>query len=95
MTYHPESNKFYLWRFFFEYFKSIQASKNSELSWRIPSPLKNLFLKKPIQLTCPENTLVLADVHGFHGRSINNTGKNAKRLQIHFSIPRRPKLGLG
>jgi len=80
----PGTNQLSLKRLIFEYKKSIHFDELTDYSFRV-EPKDRTFLgciEKAI--TCPENTLVIANTRGFHRRGKAKGGHT--RRQIHFCI---------
>lgn len=80
----PCSNRLSLKRLIFDYTKSINFADLTDYSFRV-EPKDRTFLGCMDQaLTCPENTLVIANTRGFHRRKNATAGHSRK--QIHFCI---------
>jgi len=80
----PGTNQLSLKRLIFDYKKSIHFDELTDYSFRV-EPKDRTFLgciEKVI--TCPENTLVIANTRGFHRRGKAKGGHT--RRQIHFCI---------
>mgnify|MGYP006114411301 CR=1 FL=1 len=80
----PGTNQLSLKRLIFDYKKSIHFDELTDYSFRV-EPKDRTFLgciEKAI--TCPENTLVIANTRGFHRRGKAKGGHT--RRQIHFCI---------
>jgi len=80
----PGSHQLSLKRLMFEYKKSIHFEDLTDYSFRV-EPRERTFLgciEKA--LTCPENTLVIANTRGFHRRGYAKAGHTRK--EIHFCI---------
>ena len=82
------TNRVSLKRLVFEYSKSIRFDRLSDYSFRV-EPADQAFLGFDERaLTCPENTLVIANTRGFHRRGDAAAGHTRK--QIHFCIRSNP-----
>ena len=84
----PGTHRLSLKRLMFEYNKSIHFEDLTDYSFRV-EPRERTFLgciEKA--LTCPENTLVIANTRGFHRRGDATEGHTRK--QIHFCIRTNP-----
>ena len=69
-----------------------QLKDSHEEKWRIQKHLDKNFFKKYFQklkkqeykVACPANTLVIANVHGFHKRGESNSGVERSLIRIPF-----------
>ena len=80
----PGTNRLSWKRLMFEYKKSIHFDRFKDYSFRVEPKDKALLGCEEKPLTCPENTLVIADTSGFHCRGDAVAGHTRK--QIHFCI---------
>lgn len=75
-------------RLVFEYSKSIRFDQLTDYSFRVEPDDKAFLGLDEKALTCPENTLVIANTCGFHRRGEAVAGHTRK--QIHFCIRSKP-----
>ncbi len=93
-TYVPGSHRLTAQRLAWEREKAISArsegvTMHSLGSFRITEDeLGNLGYREPVRVAVPANTLVVADTHGFHARSVST--KPTVRLGIYGSLRRNP-----
>ena len=80
----PGTNRLSLKRLMFDYNKSIHFEKLTDYSFRVEPKEKTFLGCIEKALTCPENTLVIANTRGFHCRGDATAGRTRK--QIHFCI---------
>ena len=80
----PGTNRLSLKRLIFEYSKSINFKDLTDYSFRVNAKDKVFLGCKEKVLTCPDNTLVIANTRGFHRRGFAKAG--CTRKQIHFCI---------
>jgi hypothetical protein len=91
----PGSNQLSLKRLMFEYKKSINfedmllsSTALTDYSFRVEPKDRTFLGCMEKVLTCPENTLVIANTRGFHRRGYAKAGHTRK--QIHFCIRTNP-----
>ena len=84
----PGTNRVTWKRLVFEYSKSIKYDQLSDYSFRVEPADKAYFGFEEKSLTCPANTLVIANTCGFHRRGDAVAGHTRK--QIHFCIRSQP-----
>jgi hypothetical protein len=84
----PGTNRVTWKRLVFEYSKSIKYDQLSDYSFRVEPDDRAYFGFEEKPLTCPANTLVIANTCGFHRRGDAVAGHTRK--QIHFCIRSRP-----
>ena len=80
----PKTNQMSLKRLIFDYKKSIHFEELMDYSFRVEPKEKTFLGCIEKALTCPENTLVIANTRGFHCRGDATAGRTRK--QIHFCI---------
>jgi len=80
----PGSNQLSLKRLMFDYKKSIHFEELTDYSFRVEPKDRTFLGCIEKALTCPENTLVIANTRGFHRRGKAKEGHT--RRQIHFCI---------
>lgn len=95
-TYVPGSHRMTPQRLEWERAKSLSAHADKNIhhalgSFRISdAELKDLGYPEPVRVAVPANTLVVADTHGFHARSVST--QPTVRLAIYGSLRRNPFL---
>ena len=90
-VYCKNSHKNKLGRLIFEFMRG-QLSDSHKEGWRIQKHLDKFFfktyfqklLKEEIKVACPANTLVIANVHGFHKRGESIPGVERSLIRIPF-----------
>ena len=90
-VYCKNSHKNKLGRLIFEFMRG-QLSDSHKEGWRIQKHLDKFFfktyfqklLKEEIKVACPANTLVIANVHGFHKRGESIPGVERTLIRIPF-----------
>ena len=88
MKYCIGSQRFSFRRLMFEWMRSMMARNGDELSWRVKNaPIMRPLVQNEIGCVCAPNTVVIANVHGFHCRSAAT--QECNRWQLHFSVPRK------
>lgn len=95
-TFVPGSHRMTPERLQWEYEKSLTAHQDKNVhhalgSFRVSDEdLAHLGFRAPVRVSVPANTLVVADTHGFHARSVST--KPTVRLGIYGSLRRSPFL---
>ena len=76
----PGTNQLSLKRLIFEYNKSINFKELTNYSFRVEPKDRTFFGCVEKALTCPENTLVIADTRGFHRRGDAKEGHTRRQF---------------
>ena len=88
LIFYPMSHKFSISRMIFEWINSVKYLEANSFSWRNKDVSEFKLVSEEQSVVVPENTLVIANTHGFHRRSEGKTGE--VRNQIHFCARSNP-----
>lgn len=82
-TYVPGSHHLSVSRLALEYWNSVTNTRDGG-SWRVGPRAKRWLRIEPRSITCPENSLVLANTGGYHARGVFQQGHIREAVQLIF-----------